>query len=106
MTELEQPAVADLRELPAGWCWAPVEQVANVQGGIQKQPKRAPGQNSRPFLRVANVLRNRLDLSEVHRIELFGDELSRLRLQVGDLLVVEGNGSKTEIGRSALWNGA
>ena len=64
-----------------------------------------PGSNSFPFLRVANVHRDRLDLSEVHRIELFGGELDRLRLQPDDLLVVEGNGSKTEIGRSAIWKG-
>jgi type I restriction enzyme S subunit len=38
-------------------------------------------------------------------MELFQGELERLRLQKGDLLVVEGNGSKTEIGRSALWHG-
>jgi type I restriction enzyme S subunit len=99
------PVVTGLPELPDGWCWANVEQTSEVQGGIQKQPKRAPGENSFPFLRVANVHRNRLDLDEVHRIELFGDEIERLRLQPDDLLVVEGNGSKTEIGRSAIWNG-
>lgn len=99
------PETTGLPELPEGWCWASVEQTSEVQGGIQKQPKRAPASNSFPFLRVANVHRDRLDLSEVHRIELFGDELDRLRLQPDDLLVVEGNGSKTEIGRSAIWKG-
>ena len=33
------------------------------------------------------------------------EELEKLRLVAGDLLIVEGNGSVTEIGRSALWNG-
>jgi len=101
-----EPAAPDasvLMDLPDGWCWASVDQTSEVQGGIQKQPKRAPRANSFPFLRVANVHRNRLELDEVHRIELFGDELERLRLQPDDLLVVEGNGSKTEIGRSAIW---
>jgi type I restriction enzyme S subunit len=97
------PDESGLPELPDGWCWASVAQVAEVQGGIQKQPKRRPAQNDYPYLRVANVYRNRLDLSEVHKIELFGDELERLRLRAGDLLIVEGNGSITEIGRSALW---
>jgi type I restriction enzyme, S subunit len=31
--------------------------------------------------------------------------LQRLRLRPGDMLIVEGNGSKTEIGRSAIWGG-
>ena len=37
-----------------------------------------------PFLRVANVHRDRLELDEVHYIELFDGELDRLRLQAGD----------------------
>ncbi len=100
------PNVEDLPIVPEGWRWARMEQITQIQGGIQKQPSRAPKQNPYPFLRVANVSRGCLDLSEVHHIELFRDELETLRLLEGDLLIVEGNGSKTEIGRSALWNGA
>lgn len=79
-------------------------EVAAVQGGIQKQQKRAPKSNSHPFLRVANVTARGLELSDVHRVELFAGELERLRLEEGDLLVVEGNGSPSQIGRAALWN--
>jgi type I restriction enzyme S subunit len=100
------PAETDLPDLPEGWAWASASQVSEIQGGIQKQPKRAPKANAYPFLRVANVYRNRLDLEEVHQIELFGDELGKLRLEKGDLLIVEGNGSPSEIGRMAIWNGA
>jgi len=80
--------------------------VAQIQGGIQKQPKRKPRDNAYPFLRVANVTAQGLDLSDVHAIELFGAELERLRLRKGDLLVVEGNGSPTQIGRAAVWDGS
>ncbi|MFD8897014.1 restriction endonuclease subunit S [Streptomyces ardesiacus] len=90
-------------ELPAGWEWATLEQVAEVSGGIQKSPKRRPNQNHYPFLRVANVARGSLDLSDVHRVELFEGELERLSLRLGDLLVVEGNGSPDQIGRAAAW---
>ncbi len=81
-------------------------EVTEIQGGIQKQPKRTPIKNCYPFLRVANVGANGLDLSDVHQIELFDGELDRLRLQRGDLLVVEGNGSPSQIGRAALWDGS
>nr|WP_306238752.1 hypothetical protein [Ornithinimicrobium sp. HY1745] len=81
-------------------------ELADIQGGIQKQPKRAPRQNAFPFLRVANVTSHGLDLTDVHAVELFGDELERLRLQRGDLLVVEGNGSPAQIGRAAVWDGS
>lgn len=99
------PDTEGLPELPEGWCWATVEQIAQIQGGLQKQPSRAPRKNAFPYLRVANVFRGRLDLSTVEEMELFGNELSTLRLKAGDLLIVEGNGSRTEIGRSALWHG-
>jgi hypothetical protein len=99
------PDESSLPTLPAGWTWATLSQLSEIQGGIQKQPSRRPAQNPHPFLRVANVLRGRLDLSEVHHIELFRGELEKLRLEAGDLLVVEGNGSPAEIGRMAIWKG-
>lgn len=37
-------------------------------------------------------------------MELFNGQLDKLRLQAGDLLVVEGNGSPSQIGRAAVWN--
>ena len=85
--------------------WATIAQLAEIQGGIQKQPKRAPADNPFHFLRVANVLRGSLDLQEVHKIELFSGELDKLRLFSGDLLIVEGNGSPSQIGRMAIWKG-
>lgn len=104
--ESSTPDTSDLSELPEGWTWVLTNQIAAIQGGIQKQPKRTPKNNAFPFLRVANVLRGRLDLSEIHQIELFGGELQKLHLEVGDLLIVEGNGSASEIGRMAFWSGA
>lgn len=95
----------DLPEIPDSWCWTPIGEISEIRGGIQKQPKRTPKKNAFPYLRVANVLRGRLDLSQVKQMELFEGELETYRLEAGDLLVVEGNGSLTEIGRSAIWGG-
>ncbi len=92
-------------DLPDSWRWAPLRELAVIRGGIQKQPKRTPRRNAYPYLRVANVQRGKLDLAEIRQFELFNGELDTYRLEPGDLLVVEGNGSSTEIGRSALWNG-
>jgi type I restriction enzyme S subunit len=84
----------------------PLVDVTEIQGGIQKQPKRVPRDNAYPFLRVANVTARGLELEDIHQIELFDGELDRLELQAGDLLVVEGNGSASQIGRAALWDGS
>lgn len=108
-TKYPNPVVLDareLKELPPGWVWASLDMLSEIQGGIQKQPSRAPVLNKYPFLRVANVARAELRLEDVHEIELLPGELERLALQRGDVLIVEGNGSLTEIGRCALWDGS
>lgn len=94
-----------MSELPAGWATARLDEVAIVSGGIQKQPSRAPRNHTAPFLRVANVGSGSLDLDDVHEIEISPDELQRYQLHEGDLLVVEGNGSASQIGRAARWRG-
>lgn len=94
-----------MSDLPPGWEWTTLGEIAEIQGGIQKQGKRRPIRNSFPFLRVANVARGKLHLADVHEIELFEGELERYRLQFGDLLVVEGNGSLDQLGRAAMWRG-
>src|SRR5262249_37446890 len=99
------PKIPNQQELPASWCWASFDQVGETQGGLQKSPSRTPIKNHYPYLRVANVHRGSLDLRELHRFELADEELNRLQLRPGDLLIVEGNGSRTEIGRCALWKG-
>jgi type I restriction enzyme S subunit len=82
-----------------------LDEIAEVQGGIQKQQKRRPVENKYPFLRVANVSSGALNLQDVHEVELFEGELDRFSLRPGDLLVVEGNGSVSQLGRAARWNG-
>ena len=102
LSTMKQAALANCRDGEL----RPLADVAEIQGGIQKQPKRAPRDNAHPFLRVANVTARGLELDDVHQIELFDGELDRLKLQLGDLLVVEGNGSASQIGRAALWDGS
>ena len=99
---------ADWRKRNPGvehWRRVAFDQIATIQGGLQKSPARAPKQHHYPYLRVANVHRGRLHLDELRRFELTPEELRKLRLEPGDVLLVEGNGSRKEIGRCALWNG-
>ena len=78
--------------------------IANVSYGIQKCPANRPGQHPRPYLRVANVRKGYLDLSEVKTINVLDNELDSYLLKTGDILMVEGNGSRAELGRVAKWN--
>ncbi len=95
---------AQAAHAPTGWTAGKMDDWFEVVGGIQKSGKRAPGTNAKPYLRVANVQRGRLLLEDLAKFELFDGELERYRLQDGDILVVEGNGSESEIGRCARWD--
>lgn len=79
--------------------------LSRVTYGIQKSPANRPGHSARPYLRVANVRKGYLDLSEVKEIEVPDSDLDFYRLELGDILFVEGNGSRSELGRVAKWNG-
>jgi type I restriction enzyme S subunit len=84
--------------------WVKVGEVAEVAGGIQKTPDRNPRKFHKAFLTVRNVQRGFLDLSHIERFEVTGAEFERCRLHLGDILIVEGNGSMDHIGRNALFD--
>ena len=81
-------------------------EVAVVQGGLQVSAKRATLPIGAPYLRVANVHRGRLKLSEIKTLSLTQAELQRTTLRAGDLLFVEGHANPREIGRVAMWDGS
>lgn len=87
------------------WPHVRLGDIAGVSGGIQKTPNRAPSTFFRPFLTVRNVQRSSLDLSDIEHFEVTPAELERFRLESGDLLIVEGNGSPDQIGRNAIFRG-
>jgi len=82
----------------------PLGQMAKVSYGIQKCPANRPAVHARPYLRVANVQRGVLDLREIKYINVPDEEMPKLRLEVGDVLLCEGN-SPDLVGRGAIWRG-
>lgn len=83
-----------------------LSEIADIQGGITLGKKRDPSEHTRlvPYLRVANVQRGFVDLSEVKSIEATEEEIRRLRLQPGDVLFNEG-GDRDKLGRGWVWEG-
>ena len=88
-----------------GWPGRLAREIGAVSGGIQKTPQRKPSAFHKPFLTVRNVQNGWIDLSNVERFEVTPEELKRYRLVRGDLLIVEGNGSREHIGRCAIFHG-
>jgi type I restriction enzyme S subunit len=91
---------------PKGWEVTPLGKVSDVSGGLQVTHARELHPITLPYLRVANVFRDRLDLTEVKEIRATYAEAERTALRVGDVLVVEGHGNPNELGRAAVWSGA
>jgi type I restriction enzyme S subunit len=80
-------------------------EVAEISGGITKNAKRSALPIQRPYLSVANVHFNRIDTNNLSNIGVNEAELARAQLMPGDLMVVEGNGSLSQLGRVAIWHG-
>lgn len=92
--------------LPVGWEWCRFEDVVDIQSGITKGRNLA-GRTliSVPYLRVANVQRGYLQLSDIKSIEIPVEEKDKYHVQKGDLLITEG-GDWDTVGRTAVWTDA
>ena len=96
------PNTTDLPELPEGWCWATVDAVGDVLLGRRRAPEyRGP---LRPYLRVANVRDDRLDLDRIKQMPFAELHAEHYLLRPGDILVSEGQ-SPELIGQSAVYRG-
>ena len=91
--------------LAENWAWQAIGAIAAVTGGLTKNATRATLETQVPYMRVANVYANALRLDDVATIGCTPAELAKTRVEPGDILVVEGNGSLDQVGRAAMWNG-
>ena len=93
-----------MADLPDGWRWRRLGDLADVVGGITKDAKRQsdPQFVEVPYLRVANVQRGRLDLAQVATIRVAANKAAALRLERGDVLLNEG-GDRDKLARGWVW---
>lgn len=82
---------------------APLETVAAVTSGITLGPKRKAFADVAPYLRVANVHRDSLNLAEIKEVGVTEIEARDKRVCRGDILMVEGHATAGEVGRAAIW---
>lgn len=82
-----------------------LDDVSVVSSGLTKNPKRPSFEHKMEYLRVANVLYDHIDLTDVQTIGVLDSEIDKATLEPGDVLFVEGNGSPDQIGRVAVWDG-
>lgn len=91
-------------EPPAGWTKTTVGEVGRVQLGRQRSPKNHSGPHMRPYLRVANVFEDRIDIGDVMEMNFTPAEYEVFKLEPGDILLNEGQ-SLELVGRPAMYRG-
>lgn len=91
--------------IPAKWEVRPLGEIAEIRTGIAKNSTISV---SDPvlvhYLRVANVQDGFLDLSEMSKILVSRNDISRYAVLPGDMLMNEG-GDLDQLGRGAVWHG-
>lgn len=95
-------AVMKLAEPTPAFPVPPLGDIGKVSYGLQKYPGNRPSLHARPYLRVANVQRARLDLQVIKTINVPDEDMPKYRLESGDVLLCEGN-SADLVGRGAIW---
>ncbi|GLT19450.1 restriction modification system DNA specificity domain-containing protein [Vibrio zhanjiangensis] len=100
-TEYTTSNAAWLDEYPSHWKLTQVKYGYQVVLGkmLQKSPKSSVD-SIKPYLKAQNIQPKGMDISRVDSMWFSPEELHKLRLQKGDVLVSEGG----DVGRSAIWN--
>jgi len=91
---------------PHSWMLCSFDDALVIVSGVTKGQRIPYGETSVevPYLRVANVQRGWLDLSEVKSIAVRISDVDRYRLANQDILMTEG-GDWDKLGRAAIWRG-
>jgi type I restriction enzyme S subunit len=102
LASIKPDTEVELPEPPEGWTWVRIDAVGVVQLGRQRTPKDHNGPNMCPYMRVANVFEDRIDLTDVKEMNFTPEEQESFRLEYGDILLNEGQ-SPHLVGRPAMW---
>lgn len=114
VSEMVTPGISRDGERSQIWPWLPLAvptvrlgYFARVQTGVTVHGARE-GTNEdveHPYLRVANVQGERIDLDEVKTIVIPASMARRSTLRDGDVVMTEANGNPDNLGRGAVWRG-
>ncbi|MGJ7462321.1 restriction endonuclease subunit S [Halomonas sp. MA07-2] len=90
--------------LPESWTWIRVDTAGDVLLGRQRAPQYHAGETMHPYLRVANVYEDRLELSDVKEMNFDEVHFQKYKLEPGDILLAEGQ-TPDLVGRPAMFRG-
>ena len=84
------------------WPIVKVREAGDVQLGRQRAPKYQSGKHTCPYIRVANVFEDRIDLSDLLAMDFNPSDFAAFKLYYGDILLNEGQSTEL-VGRPAMW---
>lgn len=87
---------------PKGWAVVMIGEAGEVKLGRQRAPKYQSGKFTRPYVRVANVFENMIDVSDLLSMDFDERDYANYRLSYGDILLNEGQSIEL-VGRPAMW---
>lgn len=104
--EMKDSGVEWIGEVPSSWHITKIRNFVSIRSGITlgKQYPEGTPLIPRPYLRVANVKAEYLDLNDVATIMVTKEEAKKYALSPGELLMTEG-GDRDKLGRGTIWNG-
>ncbi|MBW1601158.1 hypothetical protein JJV70_03375 [Streptomyces sp. JJ66] len=114
ISELLTPGIGRVGQRHHVWPWLPAElhtvrlgYLARVQSGVTVHGAREQSSDDAefPYLRVANVQGERVDLAEIKQIRIPKSMAMRCMLRPGDVVMTEANGNPDNLGRGAVWHG-
>ena len=89
------PDTSNLSELPEGWVWAGLDQLAtNIRNGYSKRPR---GDIGTPILRISAVRPLSVNLQDIRWVDS-KDDLAGFLIHPGDLLFTRYNGNPSLVG--------
>lgn len=100
-SKYEEPAAPDtseLPELPEGWTWCRLDNVAEMCLGKMLDNAKNQG-TPQPYMGNINVRWGAFDLEDLKTMRFTSDEDERYSVEKGDLVICEGG----EPGRAAVW---
>ena len=104
--EMKDSGVKWIGTVPKSWHITKIRNFISIRSGITLGKQYPTGTQliPRPYLRVANVKAEYLDLSDVATIMVTKEEAGKYALSPGELLMTEG-GERDKLGRGTIWNG-
>jgi type I restriction enzyme S subunit len=98
--EIKDSGIEWIGEIPKHWRVLPLKYFGLITLGKMLTPEEKDGYILKPYLRSQNIQIDKVDISDIKEMWFSDNELQKLRLKKGDLLINEGG----DVGRTSIWN--